>query len=211
MKLSYGEVEAVVRTVHGPGAKPTALLGRLKYLQRFDWPPGGAKGQGSRAGYGLEQLLALMLALELLELGLPPLRVVRLLRTGWDQTVRALVIGWGAAFEGARPIFLALAPRALEELGMPEDPDRPSPDRLRAVDATTLDSWRDDFTRGSAALYVVDPRRIALAARTELDALGIAPERDADAAFIELGTDLFGADEPAVWLIEGASGRRRRA
>lgn len=203
MRIGYSDVEAVVRSIHGSGAKPTALLGRLKYLQRFDWPPGGAKGQGSRAGYGLEQLLALMLAFELLELGLPPMRVVRLLRTGWDRTLRTMVIGWASAFGGARPIFLALSPSALEELGMPEDETRPSPDRLLPVPRSQLDAWRDDFRTGSPALYVADPRRMAAAAKTELAELGIVPAGDTDQAFLDLGSSLFGVDEPLIWQVDG--------
>lgn len=205
MRIGYGELEAVVRAVHGEGAKPTALLGRLKYLQRFDWPPGGAKGQGSRAGYGLEQVLAVMLAVELLEVGIPPLRVVRLLRTGWPTTRATLLVGWAAATSGVSPMFLALAPRALEELGVADDIDRPSPDHLRPVEAATLDAWRDDFRSGPPALYVVDPRRIAIQISDELGALGIAPIEVVDQAFIDLGAEVFKVSEPSVWSVATAA------
>lgn len=201
MRIGYSDVEAVVRAIHGSGAKPTALLGRLKYLQRFDWPPGGAKGQGSRAGYGLEQLLAVMLAFELLELGLPPVRVVRLLRTGWDQTIKTLLLGWAAAFEGGKPVFLVLSPSALEELGVPEDAERSSPDQLRPAASAWLDGWRDEFQKASSALYLVDPRRIAAAARTELGELAIVTVEETDRAFVDLGAKLFGVDEPTIWSL----------
>lgn len=205
MRIGYRELEAVVRAVHGDGAKPTALLGRLKYLQRFDWPPGGAKGQGSRAGYGLEQVLAVMLAVELLEVGVSPLRTVRLLRTGWPETRAAMLIGWAAATSDVSPTFLALAPRALEELGVAEDIDRPSPDRLRPVEGATLDAWRDDFRSGPPALYVVDSRRIAMQIRDELGALGIARPEEVDQAFINLGEEVFKVGEPSVWSVETAA------
>jgi hypothetical protein len=203
LRIGYSDVEAVISARHGAGSKPTALLGRLKYLQRFDWPPGGARGQGSRAGYGLEQLLALMMAFELLELGLPPVRIVRLLRTGWDRTLPTLVVGWASALHGARPMFLSLAPRALEELGLTEDDARPSPDRLVPIGPAKLDAWRADFRTGPPAIYVLDPRALVWAARMELHGLGIVPVQVVDDAFMELGVAMFGVDEPSIWSIDG--------
>lgn len=197
----------MVRATHGAGAKPTALLGRLRYIQGLDWPPGGARGQGSRAGYGLEQVVGVALAFELLELGVSPVRAVRLLRGSWDVALRAVVIGWASAStsRGARPVLLALAPRALEELGVEDDPGRASPDVLVPVGATALADWACDFAGGAPSLYLVDPRRIAASLRSELEALGVAGVDDVDEAFLDLGTRLFGVDEPSIWEFRAPS------
>lgn len=199
MRIGFSDLEALVRAVHGGGSKPTALLGRVKYLQRLSWPPGGGRGQGSRAGYGLAQVIGMMLAFELLELGLPPVRAVRLMRSSWDACQKGVILGW-AASRGAEPVrLLALVPKNLEELGVAEDENRPSPDRLVAFDMDSLTEWAADAKSGSPALYIIDPRRIAATLRRELDALSIASNEDLDTAFQDLGVEVFGSTDVSGW------------
>ena len=204
MRLGYAELEAVVRATHGAGAKPTALLGRLRYIQGLDWPPGGARGQGSRAGYGLEQVVGVALAFELLELGMSPVRAVRLLRSSWDVALRAIIIGWASGGRGARPVLLALAPRALDELGLEDDAGRVLPDALVPIRAQAIADWAGDFAGGTPSLYLVDPRRIAASLRSELVELGVASNDAIDQEFLTFGTRLFGVDEPSIWEFRAA-------
>ena len=77
MDLSYGEIEDFLAKIHSVTPdKRTALKGRLKHFQRLGWPAGTNQGKGARVRYNPGQTLSLAVALEMLQLGMTPERVV---------------------------------------------------------------------------------------------------------------------------------------
>ena len=111
LRLSYAVMERVIAGMHSVGEdQHSALRGRMKYFQRMGFPADRPK-RGARTGYSLEDLLQLVLAFELLECGVAPVRAARAARTNWQFNRGA----FARAAQGARS-FLAMHPRALVEL-----------------------------------------------------------------------------------------------
>lgn len=59
--------------------RQTALRGRLQHFQRLRFPPGVNTGRGKPAAYGAGSILSLSVAFEMLQLGMLPEAIVRLL------------------------------------------------------------------------------------------------------------------------------------
>lgn len=75
MQFSFGVVEAALAHVHTIREDArSAFSARLKHFQRLGFPPGINTGRGRAASYDIGHLLLLMLALELVQLGIPPER-----------------------------------------------------------------------------------------------------------------------------------------
>lgn len=212
--IGFGELDAVVRVMHGVDPDNAALVARFKYMQRMGFPEGVQPGRGVRAVYGLEQLLKVLLAFELLEAGATPTRVVRMVRTGWDALKPALAVGWLASRErGARPrrLMVCAVPSAFRELGETEDPAAPVAEPLRPVPMDDLVRWMEatDIEMPVTAAEVVssdpprrlviDPMRIAGSLRAVLPALSPFSEEDVDGAYATLGDDAFQGAPQAAW------------
>lgn len=77
MHLTYAELEDFLAELHRVAPeKRIALRGRLKHFQRLGWPEGTNQGKGARVQYGIGQTMSLVMAMEMLQLGLTPERVV---------------------------------------------------------------------------------------------------------------------------------------
>ncbi len=204
MRIGFGDLEDLVRAVHGDGSGRSALLGRFKYFQRMSFPGGSNTGRGSRANYGLEQILAFLVAFEILELGIPPVRAVRLIRTSWPQIARALALTWKRQRGGSEePVLLALAPGALAELGASEDSNAPAPDLIVVTSQGELATWlQADHELGPPSLYLLDPRRVILPITRELIALQVVDADEVASAFDSLGCELFGSSSSSAWKVK---------
>jgi len=107
MQLSYSQVEDLIAAVHDipPGRRP-ALESRLKHFKRMKFPAGVNTGKGRPAAYDASAVLRLLLAFELLQLGMMPERAVQIIRV-----MRFIVAA--AAGHGARHL----------KRGEPDDPE----------------------------------------------------------------------------------------
>ena len=212
--LSYGELDAVVRVMHGIDPSEAGLVARFKYMQRMGFPEGVNSGRGVRAVYDLEATLKVLLAFELLETGATPTRVVRMVRTGWAALRPALALGWLAAIErGARPrrLMVIAMPAAFRELGQPDDPAASVAEPLRAVPVGTLGEWiagMDADLPGAAVdvapgdgprRFMIDPMRVAAIVRAVVPEVSPMDAEEVDAAFRELGASAFHGAQRSAW------------
>lgn len=124
-KPSYKAVESLLADLHDVSPKRLpALRARLKHLKRLGFPAGVNTGRGRPADYNAASVLQLMLALELVEIGLTPERAINLIRHFGFVVVQA-------AFHGSKHLlrtrmeedddfFFSLDPKALAVLTEPE-------------------------------------------------------------------------------------------
>lgn len=91
MLLNYANIEDMLVEAHGLGdAGPATVAPRLTYLQRLGFPAGTRPGRGTKSRYGIEDVLKIAIAFELLQVGIQPTRAVRLVDTDWRLISRAL-------------------------------------------------------------------------------------------------------------------------
>ena len=91
MELTFNQVEAVfTRRFDMPESKAVAFRGRLQHLQRLNFPTGVNTGRGKKASYGWLQIVQLMVALDLIDLGMTPDVAVRSVRQGTDKLIGAI-------------------------------------------------------------------------------------------------------------------------
>lgn len=159
MNLSYGQIEALLKNLHGVAPeKAIALKGRLNHFQRAKFPRNVNVGRGPRATYDVEATFGLVFAFELLRLRIPPLTAVQMITANWPLFRRMLVIGWRAWIDDDverqtrrsrkvpdrhrrpdRP-FAVIFPTGLENLTRP---GRPSGEfeRVQMLGARDIASW----------------------------------------------------------------------
>jgi len=108
MELTFNQVEAVFTDRFAiPADKAVAFRGRLQHLQRLNFPTGVNTGRGKKASYGWMQIIQLMVALDLIDLGITPDVAARGVRRGTDRLLGAVskVI---CTFETAQALAKAL-------------------------------------------------------------------------------------------------------
>ena len=82
--LSFGRLEAVLSTYFRIDPERSGTFrARLKQLQRLNFPSGVNVGRGVKFEYGLDHTLKLIVALELLALGLPAKFVSDIVEASW--------------------------------------------------------------------------------------------------------------------------------
>lgn len=159
MNLSYGQIETLLKTLHGVAPeKAIALKGRLNHFQRAKFPPKVNVGRGPRASYDDDATFGLVFAFELLRLRIPPLTAVQMITANWPLFRRMLVIGWRTwinsdiqrqtrrsrripnAKRHPRQPFAVIFPAGLEDL---RRPGRPSGEfeRIEIVGGREIASW----------------------------------------------------------------------
>lgn len=213
--IGFKALRAVIAELHGEGATPGALPARFKYFQRMEFPGGSNVGRGSRASYALGDVLALALAFELLETSVTPVRVVRLLRSGWPAIERAIVSTWLALeSRGGRALLLAHTPGALGELGRAESETAPAADPLAIIARDTLVEWLDaKGEAGAPSLYLIELSRFVREVASAIMAVGGVGGDDLRDHLDELARRAFGSDRTADWTAEadGLNGPRARS
>lgn len=91
MDLTFNQVEAVfARRFDIPAEKAMAFRGRLQHFQRLKFPTGVNTGRGTKATYGWMQIIQLMVALDLIDLGLTPDLASKSVRQSTDRLVTAI-------------------------------------------------------------------------------------------------------------------------
>lgn len=92
-QLSSGDVERVL--IHMAMVAPDAVVAfraRLKHLQRLGIPLGANTGKGRRVPHTLDTMFQLVIAVDLLQVGLPPQMVFRTIKWNWAGIARALLL-----------------------------------------------------------------------------------------------------------------------
>lgn len=93
MHLRTPQVERVLAMRFGVAKEGrTALRGRLEHLRRLGTPAGIKKGQGRAATYGWDEFLELIVAVELLAVGLTPEHAHRIASTQFGQFRQAFAL-----------------------------------------------------------------------------------------------------------------------
>lgn len=114
LELTFGQVEAIASSRHYVAhEKVKTFRARLQQLQRIGVPEGVNVGKGGRARYGTTQLSQIMIALDLLDVGMPPERVAALVIGQWNELRQAL--SYVLRNKDER-VYLMVFPRALGHL-----------------------------------------------------------------------------------------------
>jgi len=131
MQLIYQQVEELIADVHRifPSRRP-ALNARLKHFKRLGFPSGVNTGRGKAAAYDGGATFKLLLAFQLLELGIGPERAVRLIENaeqvivaaaGYNgRTLYKLSPDHNASLDGPGSIMMYFDPEALWHLKAPD-------------------------------------------------------------------------------------------
>jgi hypothetical protein len=87
---TYSEVSKIVAAIFGADEKARrgALTARLQNLQKFGVPLGQRPGKGKRIDYRNEQIFQLIFALELMDLGIMPSQIERIIKGLWAYRIR---------------------------------------------------------------------------------------------------------------------------
>lgn len=191
MELSYGELEDFLAKIHcvAPDRR-TALKGRLKHFQRLGWPPGTNKGKGARVRYDTGQILSLAVAMEMLELGMTPERVVEQLGLHGSDLALGFIDVMASEHPLEEAVFFIFDPDALRSLRDQKDGEGRTglkhlicsqSDLEEALTTTDLRGWR----------------RLALISMTAIlrDYLGVAHDKVTGESFADVGVEI------SQWLV----------
>ena len=125
VELAYADIERVLARLNRiADDKRTAFKARLKHLQRLGFPTGANTGTGKRAVYNADMLFQLVMAVELIQCGLPPKLIVTVLNDNWQETQHGLLFAMVSdeLFERLAPFLESpdlawiIQPEALREL-----------------------------------------------------------------------------------------------
>ncbi|MDF0490478.1 hypothetical protein PX554_20310 [Sphingomonas sp. H39-1-10] len=152
------------------------VLQRLLYFSRLDFPLARARAYAPRY-LTVAALLKILVAFELQQAGMPPIRVVRLVETDWEAMRHAFAAAGSASGASAAPVLM-LAPVALAEIAVIKSTvEEPLSETLGyTADAAVL----ADAARKHARLVVIDSYRLVERLRAALRRLGGLVGRDAD-------------------------------
>lgn len=91
IKWTFGQLEARLADIHDiADDKRTAFQARLKNFHRLRYPLGFETKKGKTAIYNAGDIVAMALAIELTQLGLPPERTANVLGFNWYPTIMAV-------------------------------------------------------------------------------------------------------------------------
>lgn len=119
MELSYRQLEAALAAHFSisPDGLPR-FRSRIKQLQRLEFPGGVNVGRGVKMVYGAEHLFKLVIAFELIGLGIPADRATTVVTTHWRALAGALALArrnllnaWWTKF-----VFVRLVMRSMIEM-----------------------------------------------------------------------------------------------
>ena len=198
--IGYGVLDAALRVIHDIRDDKAGLLARYKNFQRNGFPSGVNAGRGKAVMFGIDQILQLLLAFELVETGCGPTRIIRIVRTNWPELRPAFAQSWLVAAGQAnntrgRP-QLVMAPSALAEMNTPDRPYLPVRSPFAVSNYGEIGEWLSD-PRTQATRVVVDPAAIIRGFR---DFLAQADENIAQA--FDDGFRDWASDEVGVALGE---------
>jgi hypothetical protein len=200
LEIGYLEIEAIITAMSGVSDRGM-IRRRFKYLQRMSYPPNTNTGRGRRALLDLEQLLQVIVAVELMQVGASPTRAIRILRTNWDELRPALALGWLVSRKpGLAPLrdLLVMNAGAFEDTGKSEDPHEPVAQPFRAQPA--VDLLIGLMREGTTTRVVLDPARLAthLIDYAKAEGAGFTVD-DLDASYANLWSAVLDV-EPDEWI-----------
>ncbi len=150
IELSTDGVVALLSTMHRiDPAKEVALRARLKHLQRLGFPSGVNTGRGRAARYGPREIIHLLAAFELLQLGMTPERAAEILELhGYIVVIAARMGSQRLVRPDASPktdFLVCLDPIALSVLAISKSVEDPSSETVFYRDVGT---FADDLEAG---------------------------------------------------------------
>lgn len=84
IELTYSDVESILAELNNVAPdKRVAFRARLKHFQRLGFPEGANTGTGRRAVYTVPMLFKLVLAVELVQVGMPPRLIAEIIDINW--------------------------------------------------------------------------------------------------------------------------------
>lgn len=200
--FGYSQIEEVIVDMSGVRDRDM-IRRRFKYLQRMSYPPRSNTGRGRRTTLALEQVLQVIVAVELMQVGASPTRAIRILRTNWEDLRPALALGWLVSRKPAlAPLrdLLVMNAGAFEDAGQGEDPYEPVKQPLNPLPAVDLIVGLT--RRGSTTRVVLDPARLATHLLDSAGKKGAAYSGDdLDEAFLDFWASCRDVD-PDRWVAE---------
>ena len=188
--LDINGVAAVIAAIHGlTPAQRDVVVARIKHMRRLDFPHVGRVGRGHVTTFGFEDLLKVVMAFQLIEVGMPSFRAVDLVRSGWSRCAGALALAWRHLEYGDdRGAPMCVRPRATAAIGVAGDPQS----RLETI---LVGGPFPTAGVGGSAIVMIDGAEVirGLSSRA-----GIA-QADLNAALIGIGARVFGSDVPHSW------------
>lgn len=188
MQLKTPKVADVLMALHSiPERKRVAFVARIKHFQRLGFPAGTNTGRGRAAPCGPSQLIDLLIAFEMAEVGIEPERAVKIL-----STVRPLAVPIARDFlahveDDQKPnLIIQIDPRALDGLREPKDAGDPF-DMIE----NAADFFAENYLTGPnrfrwRRLAMIDATQMMRHAANALDALCICSTADFIQALQEL-------------------------
>jgi hypothetical protein len=108
MDLSFNQIETVfAKRFDIPEGKVIAFRARLQHFQRLKFPSEVNTGRGKKASYGWMQTIQLMVALDLVDLGITPEVAAKSVRASTDRLVTA-IYGVVSKFESVDALAKAM-------------------------------------------------------------------------------------------------------
>jgi hypothetical protein len=106
--VQYKDIEAVLAHLVGvyPDKRPR-FQARLRQLQRMEFPKGINAGRSGRAHYSGDHLVQIAIAVELLQVGMTPERVIKTVELWWDKIRK----GWLLAEKCPHPVIISFKPK----------------------------------------------------------------------------------------------------
>lgn len=82
--FTFGQIEEILATIHNiADDRRVAFQGRLKHLQRWNFPTGSKPGKGRTLAYTVDHLFMMVMALELIQAGMTPKVIVDRVTSLW--------------------------------------------------------------------------------------------------------------------------------
>lgn len=122
----------------------TALLARLKHMQRLAFLPKGGAGRGHRAEYDVEHLLKVAVAFELLNAGVPSVRACRLVERSWTKLLEWFRTAHRGRKHRLQLVWFTYRPRALLNLGDPDEVWLSSQEKIELLTSKEATSLLED-------------------------------------------------------------------
>ena len=184
MLLNYANIEEALIAAHGLGdLGPGVVAPRLTYLQKLGFPAGTRPGRGTKSRYGIEDVLKIALAFELLQIGLQPTRVVRLVTTDWLTSAGAIAAAVRdvAGGDGAKPHLIAIKADAIAE---PAEKNgglgKPLPDLVGLFSPAALAEHLTSPEVHDRRFILLDAGRMMAALAPALGALAVTDRAEVD-------------------------------
>lgn len=189
MKLSYSDLVDFLCWMNriAPDSE-AAFRARLRHFQRLGFPEGSNTGKGKRAKYDLDMLLQLVIAIQFMQAGMTPQRIVHLVTKNWNETRTYLLFACApeplVSADGdklSNELVLCVSPESLRDITTDGESDQDYYEAFNFVEAEKLG---DFFKQQDVAPLVGEPYRwhvILLRPLIAIVVLGLESELKYDA------------------------------